>query len=173
MTTSTKSPRATTIAIYSLGFLLGFLHLFLAAVSLTPLISADYHRETKLNYNAFAKSLLKLYQFSDHVTVAFYLRLLIASAQAVFGALLIENGHFGSFGKIGNYGLIVVDVILFLFQLSVGTPYERLAPTIVFAILLVSRLIIVEQSTKKVRPGVKTRNAGRQKTSTPKRGKNE
>lgn len=170
---TTKTPRATTIAIYSLGFLLGFLHVFLAAVALTPMINQSYHRDITINYSAFAQSLLKLYQFSDRLTVAFYLRILISSAQAIFGTLLVENGHFGQCGKIGNFGLIVVDLIFLTFQLSVGTAYERLAPTIVFTILLVSRLIIVEQSTKRVRAGVKTRNAGKPKSSTPKRNKND
>lgn len=173
MSTSTKSPKATTIAIHSLSFLLGALHVFLAIVALTPMISADYHRETKLNYSAFAKSLLRLYQFSDHVTVAYYLRILISSAQFVFAGLLLESGTFVSYDKFGNFGLIGVDLIVLLFQLSVSTSYERLAPTIVFLILLVSRLVIVEQGTKRVRPGVKTRNAGKPKTSTPKKNKNE
>lgn len=173
MSTMAKSTKATTIAIYSLGFLLGSLHLFLAAVALTPMINQSYHRDITINYSAFAQSLLKLYQFSDRSTVAFYLRILLSSAQAIFGACLIENGHFGQFGKIGNTGLIVVDLIFLIFQLSVGTAYERLAPTIVFTILLVARYIIVEQSARRMRPGVKTRNAGKQKTSTPRKGKND
>lgn len=173
MTTTTKSPRATKITIYSLGFLLGLLHVFLGAVALTPLINQSYHRDITINYSAFAQSLLKLYQFSDRLTVAFYLRVLLSSAQVIFGSFLVENGHFGKFGKIGNCGLVVVDLIYLGFQLSVGTAFERVAPTFVFIILLVARFLITEQSTKRVRPGVKTRNAGKPKTSTPKRGKND
>lgn len=173
MTILAKAPRATTIAVYSLGFLIGLIHVFLAAVALTPMINQDYHREVKINYSAFAKSLLNIYDFSDRATVALYLRLFLSSAQAIFGALLIENNHFGKFGNIGNYGLLLLDTIFLCLQLSVGTSYERIAPTIVFSILLVARLIIVEQSARKTRPGVKTRNAGKQKSSTPKKNKNE
>lgn len=173
MSTSAKSQKATTITIYSLGFLLGSLHIFLGAVALTPLISKDYHREIKINYSAFAKSLLNLYEFTDRLTLAFYLRFVISSAQAILGALLIENGHFGSYGKIGNYGLLILDSIILCFQLVVGSAYERIAPTVVFSILLVARLVISEQSSKRTRPGVKTRNAGKPKTSTPKKNKNE
>lgn len=139
---------------------------------MTPMINQSYHRDITINYSAFAQSLLKMYQFSDRQTVAFYLRVLVSSAQAVFGAMLFENGHFGRFGKIGNFGLIVVDMVFFVFQLSVGTAYERIAPTIVFTILLVARLIIVEQNSKRARPGVKTRNAGKPKSS-PKKGKSD
>lgn len=160
MSTLAKSPRATTIAIYSLGFLLGSLHIFLGAVALTPMINHDYHREIKINYSAFAKTLLSIYDFSDRASVAFYLRILLSSAQAFFGALLVENGHFVNFDKYGNYGLLVVDAIFLCLQLSVGTSYERLAPTIVFAILLISRLVIVEQGARKAK--------GRQ-TSRPQR----
>lgn len=173
MSTLTKSPKATTIAIHSLSVLLGGLHLFLALVALTPLISADYHRETKLNFSAFSKSILRLYQFSDHVTVAYYLRIMLSTLQLVFAGLLLECGTFLSYDRIGNFGLISIDLIVLLFQLSVGTSYERLAPTIVFLILLVARLVIIEQGSKKVRPGVKTRNAGKPKSSTPKKNKNE
>lgn len=168
-----KSPKATTIAIYSLGFLLGLLHVIIGLVSITPMINQDYHREIKINYSAFAKSLLNIYEFSDRQSLALYLRLVISSAQVVFGTLLMENGHFSQLGKLGNHGLVVLDTIFFLFQLSVGTSYERIAPTIVFSILLVARLIIIEQGNRKVRPGVKTRNAGKPKTSTPKKNKNE
>lgn len=173
MSTLTKSPKATTITIYSLGILLGLLHIFLGVVALTPLVNQDYHREIKINYSAFAKSLLNFYDFGDRASVALYLRSILSAAQIGFGTLLLENGYFGQFGRVGNYGLLVLDSILLCFQLSVGTSYERIAPTIVFSILLVARLIIVEQSSKKVRSGVKTRNAGKPKTSTPKKNKNE
>lgn len=173
MSTLAKYPRATTITIYSLGVFLGLIHIFLGAVALTPLINQDYHREIKINYNAFAKSLSNVYEFADRATIALFLRLFISSLQATFGALLLENGHFGIFGKIGNYGLLIIDQIFLAFQLSVGSTYERIAPTIVFTVLLVTRLLIVEQSSKKARVGVKTRNAGKPKSSTPKKNKNE
>ena len=144
-----KSPRAATVAIYSLGFLLGSLHIFFGAVALTPLISNDYHREMKINYNAFAKNLLSLYEFSDVASTALYLRTLISGAQIILGAFLMENGHFGNFGRYGNLGLVVVNAILLCFQLSVKAPYERLAPSLVFAILLISRLVLIEQGSKK------------------------
>lgn len=171
MSTLTKPPRATTIAIYSLGLLLGFLQVFLAAVALTPLINLAYHRDISNNYSAFALSLLRLYRFGDRKTVAFYLRIILSSVQAIFGILLIENGHFGKSGKIGNYGLLFADLIFLSLQLNAGVAYERLAPTIVFIILLVARLIIVEQSNKRVRPGVQTRNGGKPKPSILKRNK--
>lgn len=173
MSTLAKYPRATQVAIYSLGFFLGALHVFLGSVALTPLISQDYHREMKINFNAYAKSLFFLHQFIDRASLALFLRYALAASQTVFGLMLAENGHFGVFGRLGNLGLLVVDFILLAFQLSVGTAYERLAPTLVFTVLLVTRLLIIEQSSKRTRVGVKTRNAGKPKTSTPKKNKNE
>lgn len=168
-----KFPKATIITIYSLGVFLGLLHILLGVIALTPVISHDYHRELKISYNAFSKVLTFLHQFVDKAILALYLRHAVSIAQVVFGALLLENGHFGVFGKIGNYGLIVLDSSYLILQLSVGSPFERLAPTIVFAVLLVTRLLIVEQSSRKLKPNIKTRNAGKPKTSTPKKNKNE
>lgn len=173
MSTLAKYPRATQVAIYSLGFFLGALHIFLGSVALTPLISQDYHREMKINFNAYAKSLSFLHQFVDKASLALFLRYALAASQTVFGLMLVENGHFGVFGRLGNFGLLVVDFLLLALQLSVGTAYERLAPTLVFNVLLVTRLLIIEQSSKRTRVGVKTRNAGKPKTSTPKKNKNE
>lgn len=146
-----KSPRAVPIAIYSLGLLVGSLSVFLGAVALTPMISADYHREVKINYSAYAKSLLSVVEITDRANMAFYLRILMSTAQTIFGACLMENGHFIQVDKHGNYGLLVLNAITLCLQLSVGAAYERIAPTIVFAILLITRMVIVEQSTRKVK----------------------
>lgn len=173
MSTLAKYPRATSIAIYSLGFFLGAMHIFLGSVALTPMISQDYHREMKINFNAYSKSLSFLHSYVDRASLALFLRYAIAASQTIFGLMLAENGHFGVFGRMGNFGLLVVDLVLLCFQISVGTGYERLAPTLVFTVLLVARLLIVEQSSKRARVGVKTRNAGKPKTSTPKKSKNE
>lgn len=172
MSTLAKYPRATTITIYSLGAFLGLIHVFLGFQALSPMISADYHREMKINFNNYAKSLTFIHSFIDRATLAYYMRLIVANLQMALGAMLVENNHFGVFGKIGNLGLIVLNFFLFFNQLNVGISYERIAPTIVFTVLLAARLLIIEQSTKKTKVGVKTRNAGK-KTSTPKKNKNE
>lgn len=171
---SPKTPFPLTVAIYAIGALFGALHVFIAFVALTPYISNDYHRELELHYNAFAKVLLGFYNFGvGYDIVGRYFRILFSVFQAAFGLALLENGHFGgSFAKVGNYGLIVLDVVVLALQYKVGIAYERLAPTIVFLIFLVARVIVIEQSQKKVRPGVKTRNAGKTKSS-PKKNKNE
>lgn len=171
MSTFAKYPRATTITIYSLGVFLGLLHIFLGLIALTPSINNDYHREMKINYSAFSKSLSFLHDFIDRASLSIYLRVLVSYLQIVFGAALIENGHFGRFGKIGNYGLISTNFVFLLLQLLAGSQYDRLAPTIVFTVLLVTRLLIVEQSSKKLKAGVKTRGVSRVKS--PKKNKNE
>lgn len=173
MSTVSKYPKPSTIVIYSLGVFLGLLHIFFGVIALTPSVSLDYHREVKINYNAFAKSLSFLHEYVDKASLALQLRYIISFSQLIFGALLVENGHFGVFGKIGNYALIVLDLIYLFFQFSVGSSYERIAPMIVFTVLLLTRLVFVEQNSKKVKVGVKTRNAGKPKTSTPKKNKNE
>lgn len=163
----------TTITIYSLGVFLGLLHVFFGLVALSPAISQDYNREMKINYNAFAKSLSFLHDFVDKATLAHSLRLIIPVLQLVFGAALIENGHFSHFPKAGNYGLVVLDVLYLLLQFSVGSSYERIAPTIVFTLLLLTRAYFVVVTQKKTKVGVKTRNAGKPKTSTPKKNKHD
>lgn len=173
MSTLAKYPRATTITIYSLGIFLGLLHVFFGVMALTPMFSQDYHREMKINYNAYARGLSFLHSFIGQATLAYYMRLVVAALQTIFGAMLMENNHFGLSGKNGNYGLIALNTFLLFNQLLVGVSYERIAPTLVFSVLLIGRLIIIEQSTKRSKVGVKTRNAGKAKSSTPKKNKNE
>lgn len=173
MSTLAKYPKATVITIYSLGIFLGLLHIFLGVMALTPVFSSDYHREMKINFNNYSKSLAFLHSYIDRATLAYYMRLAVASLQTIFGAILIENNHFGFSGKIGNFGLIFLNIFLLFNQLNIGISYERLAPTIVFSVLLVARLLIIDQSSKKAKVGVRTRNAGKPKTSTPKKNKNE
>lgn len=173
MITATKTPQAITITLYSLGIFLGLIHIFFGVIALSPAVSQDYHREMKRNYYAFAKSLSLLHVYVDLPILALYLRYFLSSCQAVFGVLLLENGHFGPIGKLGNVGLIAVDIIYLLLQLRVETSYQKIAPTLVFSLLLVTRLYFALQNSKKMKPGVKTRNTGKPKTSTPKKNKNE
>jgi len=173
MLSFSKYPSATTLTIFSLGLFLGILHIFLGLISLSPLISHDYHREMKINYNAFAKSLTFIAQFVDKTNLAQCLRYLISISQVLFGLCLLDTGYLHPVGKIGNYALVFVDHFFLFLQLSVGSSYERIAPTIVFALLLITRLIIIEQSAKKTKAGVKTRNAGKHRVATPKKNKNE
>lgn len=170
---TTSKYNATIITIYSLGVFLGLLHVFFGLVSISPALSQDYHREMKINFNAFAKSLSFLHEFVDRASLAYYLRLAVSASEIIFGLSLIENGHFTHHLKLGNYGLVVIDILYLLLQISVGSSYERIAPTIVFTVLLLTRLYFVVASQKKTKVGVKTRNAGKPKTSTPKKNKNE
>lgn len=174
MKTFADYPKATVITIYLLGIFFGLLHLYFGIVSLTPSVHHDYHREMRANYHAFAKSVPFVHKFVDQQSLALYLRYLSSILQIVFGALLVENGHFfKDFHKIGNLGLIVVDLVFLLLQFNSGSALERIAPSIFSTLFLVTRLLIVEQSTKKTKVTVKTRNAGKPKTSTPKKNKNE
>lgn len=173
MSTFAKYPRATTVTIYSLGIFLGLLHVFFGAVAIAPTLSADYHRELKICFNTYAKNLTFLHSIIDKVSLAYYMRMLVGAIQIMFGSMLMENNHFNLFGKMGNFGLLAADLFILFNQLFSGVAYERLAPTIVFSVLLVGRLVILEQSAKKAKVGVRTRNSGKVKSSTPKKNKNE
>lgn len=173
MSTLAKYPKATTITIYSLGIFLGLLHVLFGVIALSPMINQDYHREMKINYNAFSKNLSFLHSFVDRAQLAVFLRYFLAASQIIFGALLAENGHFGLPAKVGNYGLVAIDIVFLLFQLLAKSSLERIAPTVVFSVLLVTRLLIIEQSSKRTKVGVKTRSTGKPKSSTPKKNKNE
>lgn len=173
MSTLAKYPRATTVTIYSLGLFLGILHLYLGTMAITPTFSQDYHRELKISFNSYAKGLTFLHSLIDKASLGFYMRLVVGASQVLFGSMLIENNHFGLFGKVGNFGLIAANIFLIFNQLFIGVSYERLAPTFVFTVLLIGRLVIIEQSAKKSKVVRSTRNSGKPKSSTPKKNKNE
>lgn len=146
----------------------------MGTITFAPQIAPDYYRELKIHFNAFAKGLTILHGLVEKVTLATYIRYLIASLQTVFGLMMMENGYFGKkFHLIGNIGLGFLNMLVFGLQIYSGFTIEKVGPTLIFLILLVGRFVLVEQSTKKPKVGMKTRNEGKPKTSTPKKNKHD
>lgn len=168
-----KIPPPATIAIYALGIMVGLCQVTIGIISLAPQISSDYYRESKIHYNAFAKNLTLLHDFIEKATLALYLRYLFAAAQTICGFLLVENGYFGGkYHLFGSYGLVIVNTLVLGLQTLAGFAFERIGPTLVFLVLIVTRHILIEQGSKKPKPGMKTRSDSRQKSS-PKKNKHD
>lgn len=169
-----KFPPPTTIAIYALGLVVGLLQVTIGSIALFPQISSDYHREQKIQYNAYSKNLHFLHGYLDKASLAFYLRNVFSTLQVIFGLLVAENGYFGrKYHLIGNYSLVPLSVLILALQLIAGFSVERIGPTLVFTFLLVARAVLIHQGSKKPKVGVKTRNEGKPKTSTPKKNKHD
>lgn len=173
MSTSTRHSRAISLSILALAAILGVIHAFIGTVALTPVVSADYHRELKLTFNAFAKSLTFLHSYIDKGKLGLLLRYILSVCQISTGIILAANNVLPPFIAIlGNYGLLIVNLIFLVLQFNVGATIDRIAPTLVFCVLLVARLVLIEQSSKKVKP-VKAKQSKSIKASTPKKNKAE
>lgn len=162
------------MTIYTLGLLLGAYHVMVGLMTLHPVVSVDYHREMRKNYNTLAHSLKFLHPYVDRITLALYTRYFLAFLQMIAGTLLMENGHFTKgFGRVGNNVLILTNLVMLGILYQIGAPYDRVGAASVFTIMLIARRIIIHYSSQKLRVGVKTRSGGKPKTSTPKKNKNE
>lgn len=165
--------QVTSITVTGLAISVGLLQIAIATLQLTPQISPEYYRDAKISFNAYSKSLSFLHSFIDRVTLATYLRIGLSAIQVVFGAFLLDKGYFGTLSKVGNYGLISVNLIVLVLQLLSGVSLERYGPSLVFIVLLSTRLLLIYQSQQKSKVGVRTRNEGRPKTSTPKKNRSD
>lgn len=165
-------PKFAAITSYSLGVLLGVVNIAFGTIALTPLPSQYLHREVQVDYNDFAESYTFLHEYVEPVSLALYLRNFFSICQIGFGALILENGHFGHFDEFGNKGLLASEALYFVHQLRIRSSYARMAPSVISMILLSGRLFINSQRSKRNKLGPKTRNVGKIKF-TPKKNKNE
>lgn len=173
-TTSSKgSTSPTTIAIISLAVVLGLLQATVGIISLTSQIKfvSDYHREIKNQYQGFSNNLRFAHGYLDRFTLATYLRYAFGALQFFGGLILASSCHFKNlYHHQANYCLAAVNLAILALQLNSGISYESWFGNLIFSILLVTRLILIgQQSTSKRVGGVRTRNEGKPKTSTPKK----
>lgn len=148
-----KTSRAVALTVVSIAIFLGFIQALLGTIALTPLVNADYHRELKITYNAFAQSLTFLHAYVSKAVLALSLKYAHAGIQILAGLTLCATTFVSlKLVQLANYSLIFANLIFLVLQVYVGNTIERIAPTLVFTTLLTSRLILVEQGSKRVVP---------------------
>lgn len=163
----------TTTALIALGVTLGLLQATIGLVSLTPKLTADYHREIRNQYQTIASSLKFVHDYLGRFNLAATLRCTFGTIQLLAGLLLVESGRFsGNYHNHANRVLAATQILLLGLQIQSGLAYDLWAYNLVFIILLVARLTLVAQCCKKQVAGSRSKVESKPKTSTPKKKHN-
>lgn len=168
---TTQSPTTITVALLSLGVIVGLLQATIGLITLTPSITADYHREIKDQHKTFAASLKFIHELVGKFDLAALLSYSFGFWQLFGGILLCESGFFtGPIHHYGNYILAIVNLIILGLQVYSGIRYELWACNLVFSILLLTRLILIRQQTvKRSSPVTRSKHELKPTSSTPKK----
>ncbi|XP_055533075.1 novel acetylcholine receptor chaperone [Wyeomyia smithii] len=157
--TTTGAPQATTptsiqntqrmgsIVLKSLSILLGLFFIFIGLMKLTPHISKELHRDLRRNYVKYAK----VFPFSslfDFKLPSKWYRRSVGGLEVFCGlAMVLIPSH-----KVKNVANVTLLMLMFLAVYShymVSDPFERCGPALVFTFMLIGRLVIWYQASRR------------------------
>ncbi|XP_055628900.1 novel acetylcholine receptor chaperone [Toxorhynchites rutilus septentrionalis] len=150
-TTTTSSMQNTqrmgSIVLKSLSILLGLFFIFIGLMKLTPHISKDLHRDLRKNYVKYAK----VFPFStlfDFKLPSKWYRRSVGGLEVFCGlAMVLIPSH-----KVKNVANVTLLMLMFLAVYShymVSDPFERCGPALVFTFMLIGRLVIWYQASRR------------------------
>lgn len=147
MSSAANTQRMGSIVLKSLSILLGLFFIFIGLMKLTPHISKDLHRDLRKNYVKYAK----VFPFStlfDFKLPSKWYRRSVGGLEVLCGlAMVLIPNH-----KIKNAANMTLLVLMFLAVYShymVSDPFERCGPALVFTFMLIGRLVIWYQASRR------------------------
>lgn len=160
MTTTTTGPasaavtssaqntqRMGSIVLKSLSILLGLFFIFIGLMKLTPHISKELHRDLRKNYVKYAKVFPCSTLFDFKLPSKWYRRS-VGGLEVLCGlAMVLIPSH-----KVKNVANVTLLMLMFLAVYShymVSDPFERCGPALVFTFMLIGRLVIWYQSSRR------------------------
>lgn len=127
----------------TLSVFLGLNFIFVGVLKVTPSVHRDFHRDQRRDFVAFAKVFPLTSQLALKVPPKEY-RLIVGYTELVCGTILalIPNDRLKC---TSNIILLLVKLLLIHAHYAVSDKYERIAPSLVFALMLMCRLVIQYQ----------------------------
>lgn len=167
------APSRLTI-ITTLGALIGLIQAILAITLFVPTIFPNYDRALKQQFHLIATSLKFVHAYVAPRGLGTYLHLTSTIITILSCISIIDYNKIGhKIDSIGNHTLAFLNIILIGLQINAGISFEVCIPTIAFTIILIGRLILINQEdkSKKGSSTMKTRSATKRKAATPKKYK--
>lgn len=142
-----NTQRMGSIVLKSLSILLGLFFIFIGLMKLTPQISKELHRDLRRNYVKYAK----VFPFSslfDFKLPSKWYRRSVGGLEVFCGlAMVLIPNH-----KVKNVANVTLLLLMFLAVYShymVSDPFERCGPALVFTFMLIGRLVIWYQASRR------------------------
>jgi len=147
---------ASNLVVTSLSLTIGFFFIFVGLLKLTPQINEDAHREVRKQFVQFSKVFpgSKYTGFKPKPTVY---RKVVGWLEIVCGAILVVIP--GPLKQVANFLLLLQCVLTMYIQWSLEEKLDRLAPSLVFTLLLCCRYFVQVQVTEKEKRLAQARKA--------------
>lgn len=152
-TTASKSSSSSTvlvekmrsIVLTTLSIFLGLFFVFIGSLKVTHAINREMHREIRRNFIQYAKVIPFSQQFAWLKLTPRAYRLAIGWNEIVSGSMLVLLPNWLFVKNLANIALFASNALFFYTHVKLGDKFERIAPSIVFGLMLLCRLIVYLQ----------------------------
>lgn len=145
---------ASNLVVTSLSLTIGFFFIFVGALKLTPQINEDAHREVRKQFVQFSKAFPAAKYTGFKPKPTFY-RKVIGWLEIFCGAVLVLIP--GPLKQAANLILLFQCVLTMYIQWSLEEKLDRLAPSLVFSLLLLCRYVVHLQAAARERNAIELR----------------
>lgn len=146
-----------SIVLLTLSLLLGTFFIFIGSLKVTQLIHREMHREIRRNFIQYVKVFpIKDKWLGFKLTPKFY-RLFVGYLEIICGSLLVALPNNWKLKNVSTVILIMSNLLSLYTHYKLNDKFERLAPSIVFSLMLVCRLIVYMQVKKRTENEYKTK----------------
>ncbi|KAH9425305.1 DoxX-like [Dermatophagoides pteronyssinus] len=136
--------RSRSIVLTALSIFLGSFFILMGILKLSPIISPEIHRELRRNFIHFAKLTPIWTTYFGWKIPARYYRIGWGTIESSAGFILIFI-PFRRLKIIANIVLLLLTLFSILNHHSAGHRFDRIAPCIVFTLMLACRLVVEYQ----------------------------
>lgn len=139
-----------SIVLVTLSLFLGTFFLFIGSLKVTHLIHREMHREIRRNFIQYSK-VLPFYEqlIGSKISAKFY-RLFIGYIEIISGSLLIVLPNHWQLKNLSTVTLLISNLLSLYTHFKLNDKFERLAPSIIFSLMLACRLIVYLQVKKRI-----------------------
>lgn len=131
-----------SIVLTTLSVFLGLFFIFVGSMKVTPNINRDMHREIRRNFIQYAKVFPGSEILKVTVDPKLY-RLAVGWYEVVCGTILVLVP--GRVKQVSNFALLLLMLGAVYTHAALKDRFERMAPSIVFVLMLVCRLVVFYQ----------------------------
>ncbi|UXI22408.1 glucose-fructose oxidoreductase domain-containing protein 2 [Sarcoptes scabiei] len=135
--------RSKSIVLTVLSIFLGLFFILMGLLKVSPKISIEIHREFRRNFIRFAKIIPIVSDLGYRISPKWY-RLIFGSIEIVSGLILVLV-PFKRLKFIANILLLGLTILSMINHYRAAHKFDRIAPCIVFALMLACRIIVEYQ----------------------------
>ena len=135
-----------SIVLTTLSVFLGLIFIFVSSLKLTSSINRDMHREIRRNFVQYSKVFPLSASLGFKVSPKIY-RLTVGWTELTLGLFMVLIP--GVIKQIANIALLLLTLLALYTHLMINDKFERIAPSIVFTLMLTCRLVVFWQVKQK------------------------